>query len=186
LLKTSPLNDALLRQNADLQKMRTNGRPAVAVGDGTPAGRYRVLESTNVNGWSIPTLFTYEQYDPSVKAGSVVSLFAVGKASDVTVVDNLQRLVSTGKVYSVVDYRFRSRRKLVDCISYTVSDGIIPPVTDRRLQNIFEAEEARAVPDPLFKIQSRIYGLAALFVLGAVVAVVAAWKRQSTMKGRAS
>lgn len=150
LLKTSPFDVRLRRNTDEVRSARFSGDSGLKFIDGMLAAQYTVIASTNIAGRVIPTVFTYEQFDVT-KDTLVTWLFATGIASNIHLTHEPQSIISPTQSYTAVDYRFRSQDKILDAIVYPITNGVVPSVSDPRLQSIFKDAEMTSVVDPITK-----------------------------------
>lgn len=144
--------------------------------------RYEVLAYTNSHGISIPTEFVYEGFTPDSRGTAFLSFVAHGTVSSIEFDSAANISLPETEKYSVVDFRFRDKRKLVDEIHYTSSDPNAKPVTDPSLRRTFESQVAVAPVDPLIKARLSIYCLFAVLVAGPLLAAAVSWVRRRTRR----
>ena len=178
LLKNSPFDTRMLRTDGQVEMAKTRGDWGVRVIDGMLAARYTVISSTNVVGWTIPTIFTYEQFELG-KDPLVPWLVASGTATDIHVVEEPQSIVSAMQHYTAVDYRLRSREKILDNIIYPITNGVVPAVSDPRLRALFARAEMNAAVDPTMKTSYGIYWLFLAFLAGPVIVIINWWRKST-------
>ena len=78
-----------------------------------------------------------------------------------------------GQRYSVSDNRFRHPGRLVDQISYAVTNGQIPPKDDPGLQRLFEKAVAAAPLDPVRKVHWALYVTFVALAAGPIIGLLA-------------
>jgi hypothetical protein len=184
LLQRDPLHESLLRAGRTALELRKALKLDSELPERFLCGRYQVLECTNLNGWHIPTRFTYEQYLPRPDKTPMRKLFVTGAVTSVSIVEELPSIISSGQPYSVVDYRFRAKQKLVDEIHYGISNGVIRAVNDPILQGLYKKRLDSAPLDPVIKVRFGIYGLFAVLLAAPVIAACIRWfiKRNKSKK----
>jgi hypothetical protein len=172
LLAAAPFHESLFR---DLQGRENYNVMAqtVSVPTGLLISRYEVISSTNINDWHIPTRFKYEQFDFSTNSPRQNTLSLQGLVTSIKPSEAPNPIVTTNNVYSVVDYRFRDEKKVVDEIHYSLRNRFIPPVTDASLRKNFSARIAIAPIDPVITSKRGIYGL--FIALLCIPFVISAW-----------
>ncbi len=168
LLKKSPFDIRMLRGDERVRTARLRGDASVRLIEGMLAARYTVISSTNIAGWTIPTVFTYEQFILGTNA-LVPFLVATGTATDIQLAREPQSIISPTQFYTAVDFRFRSRKKVLDDIDYPISNGVLPAMSDRRLESLFKRAEIRAVLDPTTRRRYGVYWLFLVFLAGPVM-----------------
>jgi hypothetical protein len=145
LLRTSPTHPGMDREAIRELKPERVLRSIESVADGALGASYHVEEATNFAGWSIPVKFSYERYQYNEGQEPFRVTFAEGVVTNIASADAPQTIVSMGKQFSAQDFRFRHPTKLVDYITYTITNGIVPEVTDPELQRIYESRVAEAL-----------------------------------------
>jgi hypothetical protein len=149
LLKAEPTRDTLNRFTA--QRARLRHQPTVLMPEGFLTARYEVIAHTNFGGWTIPTHFAYEQFLPGPDGEPWRTVALNGIVTSLRPAARPSAVVSPDKVYTVVDYRFRHQKRLVDSIRYPLTNAIVPPVEDPVLQESFRAAVAAAPVDPFYQ-----------------------------------
>jgi hypothetical protein len=148
LLEISPFDIRLRRTGDEVQSARVGGKLGVRFIDGMLAARYTVISSTNIAGRTVPTVFTYEQFE--IRTNTLVPrLVATGMADNIHLAQEPQSTISPTQSYTVVDFRFRSREKILDEIIYPITNGVVPATSDPRLQSLFKRNEMMATLDPI-------------------------------------
>lgn len=170
LLKKSPLHQSLIRGGRTENELQIALNPVVSFPERFLAARYEVLSHTNLNGQSIPTEFSYAQFLPGSKGVPLLTLAVLGKVSSIHPAETPTFALSTPQRHSVVDYRFRHKRKLVDSIRYSITNGVVLDEHDPRLQSLYESAASRAPIDPVIKARLGIYGLFLALAAGPVLA----------------
>lgn len=150
LSKRSPFDERNLRTDERVQSARLRGKSDVPIIDGMLAARYTVTSTTNIADWTIPTAFTYEQFTSGTNK-LVRWLIATGTATNIHLTHEPSSIISAAQSYTTVDYRFRSRDKILDAIVYQITDAVIPAVSDPQLQSLFRTAELSAKADPAFR-----------------------------------
>ncbi len=182
LLKKSARNSALLRSVRDPGAISVALNPVPITPEGFLAARYEVLDATNIGGINIPIVFRFDFFDPGSNKQPLLRGEAWGRVTSLRAVAQPQPLVTPGKRFGVIDYRFRHPFKLVDDIQYTITNGIVPPTFDPALRAIYRAEVSAARLDPVVKARFGIYGLAAVLVVPPVILAALAWRKRTTQK----
>jgi|ERR1043166_799766 hypothetical protein len=125
--------------------------------DGCIAFRYIVETSTNFNGWTFPTEFTYFDYrfkQYQRDSTNEWELFAVGKGKVNSVGSGKkpENVLRADAKQTVIDRRFRHPERLLDAITYQWSDSAVPATNNPVLRDRFSemaihaAVERRAHP----------------------------------------
>jgi hypothetical protein len=149
--------------------------------DGFVGARYRVLAQTNIGGLNVPISFVYERFGRDGMQMISRRLVARGVVESVRVGAEPHFTLSPTERYSVADYRFRSSTRVVDQIRYAITNGVIPPTWDLRLQSLFHRQMAAAPLDAAAPAQRAISAVLAL-CLGAFVVVAAlVWLQRKCM-----
>jgi len=143
-LRSAWSHESLLRDG------RVREQPRRTATEGALAARYLVLQHTNFAGWNVPTLFSYEQFKRD--GSKAITVRAFGSVTDIRLVDMPASFVSATGLYSVVDYRFRDREKVVDEIHYSITNGTVEPATSPELKRLFNSQAAVAPIDPNIKL----------------------------------
>jgi len=184
LLEKAVSHESLLRGLRTSSEIRKTLKPEVNWPDNFFAGHYQVLDHTNLNGWSIPTLFSYQQFVPGTKTNKEpwLSLSVCGSITSLRAIDEPLSIVSIKERYGVVDYRFRNERKLVDEIHYAMSNSMVKPVTDPALQAQYRLVLASAPIDPVIKARFGMQGFFAFLTLGPALIIFVKWLRNNKHK----
>lgn len=172
LLEKAAVHDSLLRDGRTAADNKAALRPLVGFADGFVVGSYRVLNRTNLEGCSLPTLFTYEQFRTGFDERANLALYLRGEILSIETTQSSSPLLSNTQLYSVVDYRFRSKRGVVDDLHYGITNGVVPTINDPALQKLFAARVAVAPLDPVFKAHYGMYGVLAALLAGPVLIVL--------------
>lgn len=168
LLKKSPFDVRILRTDDQVQSAKASGDWGVRIIDGMLAARYTVISATNIAGITVPTSFTYEQFQLGTNA-LVPWLRATGTAHDLRLSQEPKLIVSPGQPYTAVDYRFRSKERILDAIQYPITNGIVPAISDTKLQSLFKRVELGAERDRAAKRHYEAYLLFFVFLAGPVI-----------------
>jgi hypothetical protein len=186
LLEKAVRHESLLRGDDHVARLRLGTKPTPILPDGFVKARYEVLSSTNIAGWSFPTAFTYSQYAPSHGGVAVGTLTARGDVVGIKLATEPDMVVSVSERYSVVDYRFRDRTRILDEIHYSLSNQLIQPVSAAALQALYREKQSRAARDPVrLGVDGRRIAVVGLLVITLVVPTVLAivWRvRRKEMK----
>jgi hypothetical protein len=135
-------------------------------------GQYSVLTHTNVDGWTIPTSFTYVQYEPDAAGRPALRLFAKGLVTSVRFAMEPALTLSTTKRYSTTDFRFRDIRKIVDEIHYSITNGQIQHISAPELQQLFQDARSAAPADPAGQARFGKYAALATFAASTGLLVI--------------
>jgi hypothetical protein len=140
------LGDDRLFRSERLRKARLN--PEFKLADGILRFRYAVHASTNFNGWSFPTEFNYFDYR-SADGGGAWNLVAkgAGKIKSIRATGEPENVFVQGQAQAIVDMRFRHPTKLLDAITYTWTNAIVPSTNDPILKTRFAVMTAGVEAD---------------------------------------
>jgi hypothetical protein len=171
LLQQATVHHSLIRAGSP-GRLQLALSPNISAPQGFLAARYEALAETNFAGWNLPVKFKYEQFLPLETGQSITTVILLGEVTSIhRSIYPPSSIVSSEKRYSVVDYRFRHHRKLVDEIHYILDKSEVKPSSDPELQRIYRAAVAAAPIDPMIKGKYGIYGLFATLIAGPAVAV---------------
>lgn len=173
LIRKSPRDTRIIR-NTDPRDIQHMVHPSTLNADGLLADRYTVENYTNFLGWNIPLEFTEVSYLPldAAKRERVPVSWVRGKVTSICLSPHAPTpLIQSGTVFVVTDYRFRHPFRLLESVSYRITNGVLPSRTDKRLEQQYKALAARAPISPVVKARFGIYGLYAT-LLAPIIATV--------------
>lgn len=176
LLKKSPFDARMLRTDEQVQSAKASGDWGVRIVDGMLAARYKVISTTNIAGRTVPTVFTYEQFQLGTNA-LVPWLRATGTATDIRISQEPETIVLPVRTYMAVDYRFRSQERILDAIHYPITNGVVPATSDTQLQSLFKRFEMRADRDRTTRRHYEAYWLCFVFLAGPLILFFNWWKK---------
>lgn len=177
LLLSSPRDHRLLRS---LDTAAIRAAPVVKISDGLLKAGYVVENSTNIHGWNLPLKFNYFENEIHDDNTVIKLTQAVGRVSSIKSGMAPESLMPTNALYSVVDLRFRSSKKMVDGVAYLWTNAQLPPFTDAAPKLAFEKHVARAPADPVAFSRQYSLALIALAVLGPLFAIIYSRRKKST------
>ena len=180
LLRRSPRNPALQRSTRDRRDLAIALNPVVSAPEGVLVGRYQVQVSTNIAGINIPLVFQLETWRIDREKHPLLQGDTWGRVTSLRAVPEPKQIISSDARYGVIDFRFRHRFKLVDDIKYTITNGIVPPISDPVLGAIYRRDVSAAAYDPVYKARFGIYGLVAILLVPPVI--FAAWASRKRAK----
>jgi hypothetical protein len=155
---------------------------APSVADGEVRFHYEVLTSTNFRDWNCPITFYYVQYRKDKLTGWQPEVSGVGTVNNVHEQSPFEGTVfDSGKSYTARDYRFRHPTKVLDSISYTVTNPVIPPTNDPLLQAKFAlaAEHRPAIHAmPASKVRFVFFTLVVILAILPLIYVFEKLKRK--------
>jgi hypothetical protein len=166
-------HESLIRVGRSPSQIRAIVNEGSGLREGALEASYRVVASTNYNGLIIPTLFTYEEFEARAGLKPGVTLTVVGRVDSIEPSAKPELVLVAGQRYSVSDNRFRHPGRLVDQISYAVTNGQIPPKDDPGLQRLFEKAVAAAPLDPVRKVHWALYVTFVALAAGPIIGLLA-------------
>ena len=92
----------------------------------------------------VPIVFSYQQYRMGT-TNLTTFIDATGSVTDIHIGAEPESIIFAGKLFQVTDFRFRSDSKLIDNITYAVTNGIIPAKSDPELEAHFKRAEIRTM-----------------------------------------
>jgi hypothetical protein len=105
-----------------------------------------------VNGWILPTIIEKSSFLPLPDGTFWEASKVRGEVKKLTLESGETGIaLASNAAYRVADYRFRSEERLVDSISYPISDGVLKPTTDPGLVEQFAHAVSKAEPDPFVR-----------------------------------
>lgn len=173
LLSIAPRHATVLRSGKEWAQNALHPKPFLP--DKFLGAVYKVLITTNVNGYTVPLKFSYDQYWSGPNGERLLVLSALGTVTNLSRSSPPDFVLASTKRFAVVDYRFRSRSKLVDSISYAITNGVVPSASDASLQTLFKESEAGAAFDPIIKARLGIYGLFAVMLGIPILVSIRQW-----------
>ncbi len=184
LLKAAPSSPTLIRSSRNPAHVRAMRDIAIGAEEGLELLDYRVTAATNLFGWNLPSEFLIQQRYPIHMPGSRAELMPYLRIRGTARFEATNRgpdaLLRPSEPAQVTDFRFRHPRRTLDCLSYLVSDGRVPPVDDPELQQRYRVRSSREPVDALIANRLSSFGLY-LILLGAPagVAIVGYARRRS-------
>jgi len=172
LFASAVSHESLIRTGRSALEVQNVRKPVSGIPEGFIRARYSVLAHTNFDGRQIPISFTYEQYLPATNGASIQTLSVHGLVVSLKSALPPELPLLTSQRYSVVDYRFQDKRKMVDEIHYSITNGKVEPRTNFGLQQIFAKSKASSPLDPVIKANFGIYLMFIVLVMGPVLVAI--------------
>jgi hypothetical protein len=165
LLEKAPFHPSIQREGRRPEDTRFSIHPHFNYPKDFLSCTYRVEDSTNFLGWNIPLQIVLEQFEPDQEGKPALAVTMLGTVTHLSKAEKPRDPVVPGTDFNVVDYRFRHPYRLVDEITYHLTNGIVLPVSAPTLQKIYQLRVQRAPIDPVIRAKLGIYGFYAVLLL---------------------
>jgi hypothetical protein len=145
-----------VRSSLGIRNMRD---PNKAVKDGVLIASYLVCTTTNFAEFVLPSTFIYEEFLPLLDkiggtARPVLGLKVYGHVTSIKPsAGTCGPYWPTNDSIYVTDFRFRHPTRTFDALRYTITNGVIPEVSDKRLNEMAASQAAAQGIDPLLAAQ---------------------------------
>jgi hypothetical protein len=179
LLEKAPFHPSIQREGRRPEEIRSSLRSHFIYPEHFRRFTYRVEDSTNFFGWNIPLQVVLEQFEPDRDGKPALASTMLGTVTALNKAEEPRNPVVPGADYNVLDFRFRHPYRLVDEITYHLTNGIVRPVSDPTLQKIYQLRVQRAPIDPVIRAKLGIYGFyAVLLLVPAAFMAVHYWRKR--------
>jgi hypothetical protein len=167
-LLTSVNRPLLIRSARTAAQRAEPGRFVKHFGNGLLHGEYLVDESTNYCGINLPLKLRFQQYDRFLDQEPRIRRRVYGNVTSIEAASSIESPLNKSNILQISDLRFRDASRLIDAISYRVTNAVVPSTNDIAPQIAFQQAKARTINDPALANHSRS-GLLIMFLAVLVI-----------------